>query len=156
MGGQERWPVRPAEAVAFDSRASTHAVRRGRFPPDPDVTYVCAVGQLYKTHRERGVYKTTDGGQSWTQSLFLNEETGCSDLTMDPRDPQTLYAGTWQISIHTWNLTSGGPGSGVSVTHDGGATWTKLAGHGLPSAGATIGKVAVVVAPSNPNRPRAR
>lgn len=121
-------------------------------PRNPDVTYVCAVGQLYKPHRERGVYKTMDGGRSWTEALFVNDDTGCSDLAMDPRDPQTLYAGMWQVSIHTWNLQSGGPGSGLYVTHDAGATWTKLAGHGLPEAGATVGKVAVAVAPGNPGR----
>ncbi|HVB37004.1 MAG TPA: hypothetical protein VND92_00635, partial [Vicinamibacterales bacterium] len=121
-------------------------------PRDPDHVFVCAVGQAYRPQHERGVFRTTDGGKTWQQVLFVNEHTGCSDLTMDAHYPDTLFAGMWQVSISPWNLDSGGPGSGVYVSHDGGTTWKKLTGHGLPPAGTVLGKVAVQVAPSDSQR----
>ncbi len=121
-------------------------------PDNPAIVYVCAVGQGYRNNPERGVYRTEDGGQSWTQVLKVNDETGCSGITMDAHDPNTLFAGMWQLTIRPWDLDSGGPGSGVFVTHDGGATWQRLSGHGLPPLGADIGKVAVRVAPSDSRR----
>lgn len=121
-------------------------------PSNPNIVFACAVGEAYKPTPDRGVYRTEDGGKSWRQVLRVNDDTGCSDLSMDAHDPQTLYAGMWQFSIKTWGENSGGPGSGVFVTHDGGDTWHKLSGHGLPAADASLGKVAVGVAPSDPNR----
>jgi len=121
-------------------------------PRNADVVYACAVGQAYRPQHARGIFKTTDGGRTWHQVLFVDENTGCSDLAMDPHDPDTLFAGMWQVIIHTWGLDSGGPSSGVYVSHDAGATWTKLAGHGLPAAGQAIGRVSVAVAPTNPRR----
>ncbi|MGH9481072.1 MAG: WD40/YVTN/BNR-like repeat-containing protein, partial [Terriglobales bacterium] len=121
-------------------------------PRDPDVVFACAVGEAYKPSPERGVYRTSDGGKSWQQVLKVDDNTGCSDISMDAHDPQTLYAGMWQFSIKTWDEDSGGAGSGVFVTHDGGDTWQKLTGHGLPAAGAPLGKIAVGVAPRDPNR----
>ncbi|HEV2103291.1 MAG TPA: hypothetical protein VGR58_10995, partial [Candidatus Acidoferrum sp.] len=121
-------------------------------PRNPDIVFACAVGQAYRPQKERGIYRTTDGGKTWQQVLFVNEDTGCSELNMDPNDPQTLFAGMWQVEIRTWDLHSGGPGSGVYVSHDGGDTWKKLSGNGLPEANAAVGKVAVAVAPSNSER----
>jgi photosystem II stability/assembly factor-like uncharacterized protein len=121
-------------------------------PRNPDIVFACAVGQAYRPQKERGIYRTTDGGKTWQQVLFVNEDTGCSELSMDAHDPQTLFAGMWQVEIRTWDLHSGGPGSGVYVSHDGGDTWKKLSGNGLPEANATIGKVGVAVAPSNSER----
>jgi photosystem II stability/assembly factor-like uncharacterized protein len=121
-------------------------------PRDPNVVFACAVGEAYKPTADRGVYRTADGGKTWTQVLKVDENTGCSDISMDAHDPDTLYAGMWQFSIKTWEENSGGPGSGVFVTHNGGDTWTKLSGHGLPAADAVLGKIAVGVAPSDPNR----
>ncbi len=121
-------------------------------PHNPNVVFACAVGQMYRPQRERGIFRTTDGGKTWQQVLFVNEDTGCSELSMDPHDPQTLFAGMWQVAIHTWDLHSGGPGSGVYVSHDGGSTWSKLAGRGLPPAGKALGKTAVQVAPTDSNR----
>lgn len=127
-------------------------VRIGRIvvdPNDPDVVFVCALGDAHRPQHERGVYKTTDGGASWTQVLFVDENTGCSDLNMDPGNPQKLFAGMWQVDIKPWNLGSGGPSSGVYVTRDGGASWEKAAG-GLPTH--AVGKVSVDVARSDPRR----
>ncbi len=121
-------------------------------PHDPNLVFVCAVGQGYRNNAERGVYRTKDGGKTWTQVLTVNDETGCSGLSMDAHDPNTLFAGMWQLTIRPWDEHSGGPGSGVFVTHDGGATWARLSGHGLPARGAAVGKVAVRVAPSDSSR----
>lgn len=121
-------------------------------PQNPERVFVCALGQLFKPQPERGVYRTLDGGKSWEQLLKIDEKTGCSDLAMDPRDSNTLYAGMWPLVIHPWNLDSGGPTGGVYVTHDGGATWHKAVGHGMPAADHPVGKVAVAVAPSLPRR----
>jgi photosystem II stability/assembly factor-like uncharacterized protein len=118
-------------------------------PHDRKIVYVCAVGDAHKPQQERGVFRTTDGGESWEQVLFVDENTGCSDLNMDPGNPEKLFAGMWQIDIKPWMLNSGGPGSGIYVTHDGGANWDKLAG-GLPEH--PVGKTSVDVARSNSNR----
>jgi photosystem II stability/assembly factor-like uncharacterized protein len=121
-------------------------------PTNPDIVYVCAAGQMHKPQRERGVFKSLDGGKTWKQVLFVDENTGCSDLAMDPRDPETLFAGAWQIEIHPWILKSGGPSSGIYVTHDAGESWKRVAGRGLPPEGKSIGKIGLGIAPSNPNR----
>ncbi len=121
-------------------------------PHDANSVFVCAIGQAFRPQRERGVFHTSDGGTTWTQVLAVNDSTGCSDLAMDPNDSKTMFAGMWQLDIHRWDLHSGGLGSGVYVTHDGGANWTRIAGHGLPPADHPLGKIAVAIAPSNPNR----
>jgi photosystem II stability/assembly factor-like uncharacterized protein len=121
-------------------------------PRDANHVFVCAVGQAYQPQHDRGVFRTTDGGKTWQQVLFVDEHTGCSDLSMDAHQPDTLFAGMWQLAIRPWNLDSGGPGSGVYVTHDGGTTWHKMSGRGLPADGTVLGKVAVQVAPSDPQR----
>lgn len=118
-------------------------------PQNPKIVYVCAAGQIYKPNPERGIYRTEDGGKHWKLVLKVNDKTGCSGLDMDAHDPNTLFAGMWQVEIRPWDLDSGGTGSGVFVTHDGGNTWTRLSGHGLPRAGTMLGKIAVRVAPSN-------
>lgn len=123
-------------------------------PADPDIAFACTLGHAYGPQPERGVFRTTDGGATWEQVLFVDENTGCSDVAMDPSNPRVLFAGTWQLEIHTWGRTSGGPGGGLHVSRDGGDTWEKLSGPGngigLPEK--PVGKVAVAVAPSNPRR----
>ena len=120
-------------------------------PANPDVVLVCALGRAYGPAPDRGVYRTADGGKSWTRVLFVDANTGCSDLATDPGDPNTIFAGMWQFEVKTWHLQSGGPGSGLWISRDGGVTWTRLVGHGLPDAQHTVGKIAVAVATSNPN-----
>ena len=102
-------------------------------PTNPDIVIACALGTAYGPQAERGVYRTVDGGASWQRTLFVDEKVGCSDIAMDPGNPRILFAGMWQIEIHTWGRESGGPGGGLFRSIDGGATWTKLAGHGLPT-----------------------
>ncbi|HYX82692.1 MAG TPA: hypothetical protein VE714_09895 [Gemmatimonadales bacterium] len=120
-------------------------------PLNPDIVLVCALGRAYGPAQQRGVYRTADGGKTWTRVLFVDPNTGCSDLAIDPGDPNTLFAGMWQFEVKTWHLQSGGAGSGLWVSRDGGLTWKRLAGRGLPAANHVIGKVALAVAPSNPN-----
>jgi photosystem II stability/assembly factor-like uncharacterized protein len=119
-------------------------------PTNPDVVYAAAMGHGYGPQPDRGVFRTTDGGATWKKVLFVDENTGCSDLAMDPQNPRILFAGMWQLEIHTWGRTSGGPGSGIFVSKDGGDSWTRLTGKGLPKL--PVGKVAVGIAPSNSNR----
>ena len=119
-------------------------------PQDPDVVYVAALGHAYGPQPDRGVFRTTDGGTTWEKVLFVDEDTGASDLVMDPNNPRILFAGMWQLIIRSWARESGGPGSGLHMSRDGGDTWTKLSGHGLPEF--PWGKVALAVAPSNSDR----
>ena len=119
-------------------------------PTNPDIVLACALGTAYGPQPERGVFRSTDGGATWTKVLFVDEKTGCSDLAMDPRNPRVMFAGMWQIEIHTWGRSSGGPGSGLFMSRDGGATWKRLTGRGLPTK--PFGKVALAIAPSNPDR----
>ncbi|MFP5228850.1 MAG: WD40/YVTN/BNR-like repeat-containing protein, partial [Acidobacteriota bacterium] len=103
-------------------------------PRNENVVYVCSMGQAFRPQQERGVFRTEDGGKTWKKILFVDENTGCSELSLDANDPNTLVAGMWQIAIHSWGEESGGPGGGVYMTHDRGDTWKKLSGHGLPAA----------------------
>ena len=119
-------------------------------PKDPDVVLACALGHAYGPQPERGVFRTGDGGKTWDKVLFVDENTGCSDLVMDPGNPRILFAGMWQFEMKTWGRESGGPGSGLFTSRDGGATWKRLAAHGLPAK--PFGKVTVAVARSNPRR----
>ncbi len=114
-------------------------------PNDSNVVYVCATGHLWDANEERGLYKTTDGGETWEAVLQVDENTGCSDVSMDPEDSQILYAGMWQFRRQPWTFKSGGPGSGLYKSADGGANWRELT-HGLPAG--EKGRIAVDVAPS--------
>ena len=136
--------------------ASTGLEKTGRIgnviidPRNPEIVLACALGHAYGPQPERGVFRTTDGGKNWEKVLFVDENTGCSDMGMDPNNSRVLYAGMWQLEIHTYGRTSGGPGSGLFKSTDGGATWKRLEGHGLPKA--PVGRIAVRVAPKDSNR----
>ncbi|HEX7138292.1 MAG TPA: hypothetical protein VF219_10610, partial [Vicinamibacterales bacterium] len=119
-------------------------------PGNPDVALACALGHAYGPQQERGVFRTVDGGRTWQRTLFVDQNTGCSDVAIDGHNPRILFAGMWQLEIHTWGRTSGGPGSGLFKSTDGGLTWRRLAEHGLPKA--PLGKISPQVAPSNSNR----
>jgi photosystem II stability/assembly factor-like uncharacterized protein len=119
-------------------------------PNNPDIVYVAAQGHSYGPQQQRGVFRTRDGGDTWERVLFVDENTGAIDIVMDPSNPQKLFAATWQLLLRTWGRESGGPGSGIHVSRDGGSTWTKLVGNGLPTR--TIGKIGLAIAQSNPNR----
>ncbi len=121
-------------------------------PNDPDVVFACALGHGFGPQQERGVYRTKDGGRTWERVLFVDENTGCADLDVDPNDPRVVFAGMWPLRIDPWKLASGGASGGVYVSRDGGDTWAKIAGHGLPAAGDSVGKVAVRIAPSDSRR----
>ena len=116
-------------------------------PQDPKVVYVAALGHLYAPQEDRGVFRTLDGGQTWERVLFVDENTGASDLIMDPHNPLILYAGTWEMTMNTWSRTSGGPGSGLHKTRDGGDTWTQLTGSGLPAK--PWGRIGLSVSPAD-------
>ncbi len=119
-------------------------------PNNPNVVFVGAMGHSYGPQPDRGLFRTTDGGKTWEKVLFVDENTGCSDVAMDVNNPRILFAGTWQLEIHTWGRSSGGPGGGLYTSRDGGTTWKRLTGHGLPEK--PVGKVAVAIARSNSRR----
>ena len=119
-------------------------------PANPQIVLACALGTAYGPQPERGIFRTTDGGATWQRALFVDENTGCSEIAMDPSNPRILFAGMWQLEIHTWGRESGGPGSGLFMSRDGGVTWKKLTGHGLPAK--PVGKVMPAIAQSNPRR----
>ena len=108
--------------------------RIGRIVIDPrnsDIVFAAAMGHCYGPQPERGVFRTADGGKTWERVLFVDENTGCSDIAMDPNNPRILFAGMWQLKIKTWGRVSGGPGSGLYMSRDSGITWKHLTGHGL-------------------------
>src|SRR5579884_193445 len=121
-------------------------------PHNPQRVFVCALGQMFKAERNRGVYRTTDGGATWKHVLDVDANTGCSDLAIDPSNPNTLFAGMWPLLIRPWEVASGGATGGVYVTRDGGDTWHKIVGHGMPAADHPQGKVGVAIAHSDPKR----
>lgn len=119
-------------------------------PTDPDVAWACATGPEWGEGSERGVFRTDDGGASWKRQLFVNEKTGCGDLAMEPGNPEKLIAAMWEFRRWPWFFKSGGPGSGLFVSHDGGASWRKLQEEdGLPKG--ELGRIGVAIAPSSPN-----
>ncbi len=126
-------------------KETQHIARIVIHPKNPDIVYVAAQGQLYGTNAERGVFKSTDGGLTWKKVLYKDERTGCAELSMDATDPNILYAAMWEHQRLPWKVISGGPGSGLYKTMDGGATWTELT-EGLPKE---KGKMAIAVCPSN-------
>ena len=119
-------------------------------PTNPEIVFMAAQGHSYGPQQERGVYRTQDGGKTWQRVLFVNENTGAIDIVMHPRNPQILFAATWQLEMHTWGRESGGPGSGIHMSRDGGTTWTRLQGHGLPTH--ALGKIGLAISYSNPDR----
>lgn len=120
-------------------------------PKDPNVLYVAALGHQYGPNAERGVFKSTDGGRTWSKVLYENQNTGAIDLAMDPNDSGTIFASLWQTRRPPWNVypPSNGPSSGLFKTTNGGQSWTQIRGHGFPS---TAGHIGIAVSPADRNR----
>ena len=113
-------------------------------PTNPDIAFVAALGHPYGANSERGIFRTTDGGKTWEKVLYKDENTGGIDVAFDPHNPNILYAALWQARRTSWSMASGGPGSGIYRSTDGGTTWKHLEEHGLPKG--PYGKIGVAVA----------
>src|SRR3984957_4579897 len=113
-------------------------------PTNPDIVFVAALGHPYGPNTERGIFRTTDGGKSWEKVLYKDENTGGIDVAFDPHNPNILFAALWQARRTSWSMSSGGPGSGLYRSSDGGTTWKRLEEHGLPKG--PYGKIGVAVA----------
>jgi photosystem II stability/assembly factor-like uncharacterized protein len=129
-------------------RLTRHVSKIAVHPENPDVVYVGAQGSPWAPTEERGVYRSTDGGKTWKRVLFVDTDTGVSDLSMDASNPRVLYAGMWDHRRRPWDVESGGPGSGLYKSTDGGDSWTELE-EGLPEL---MGNTGITVSPANPNR----
>jgi len=130
---------------------SRHIGRIRIHPTNPDIVYVAAMGDLWKSSDMRGVYKSVDGGASWTKSLFTNRDAGAVDLILEPGNPDVLYASTWNVRRTPYNFSSGGTGSGLWKSKDAGKTWENLSEKAkLPAA--PVGIIGVTVSPVNPKR----
>ncbi len=119
-------------------------------PTNPDIVYAAAIGSPWGEHPERGVYKTVDGGKTWNKILFANNKTGAAELVMDPSNPNKLIAALWEHKRDPWFFKSGGEGSGLFITHDGGKTWKeRTEKDGLPKG--ELGRIGLAIAPNKPN-----
>jgi photosystem II stability/assembly factor-like uncharacterized protein len=119
-------------------------------PNNPDTVLVAALGHAFGPNTERGVFRTTDGGRSWTKVLYKDENTGAIDVSFDPHNSRILYAALWQARRLPWNFSSGGPGSGLYRSTDGGVSWKQVTGNGLPSG--ILGRIHVSVSPADSKR----
>lgn len=164
-GTGEAWAIRDADVMGDGIYLSTdggatwrnmglrETGRIGRIivnPTNPKIVFACALGRVTGPQQERGVYRTTDGGETWQRVLFVDPGTGCSGLTMDTHDPNVLFAGMWQVEMHTWAMFSGGASSGIYTSRDGGTTWKQVVNPGLPKS--PVGKIDIAIAPTDSKR----
>ena len=140
IDGGQNWTKLPFEGSERISNIIVH-------PKDKNTIYVSELGALWGDSEMRGVFKTTDGGQTWNKIFYVDQKTGCSDLIMDPTDPNILYASMWEFRRTGWSFNSGGEQSGLFKSTDGGKTWNELK-NGFPKG--KLGRIAIAVAPSNP------
>ena len=128
-----------------------HIGRIAIHPRNPDIVFVAALGHLFGPNEERGVFRSTDGGKTWQKLLYRDADTGAVDLAMDPSNPNLIYATLWQIRRKPWTFESGGKGSGLFQSTDGGDTWTEITrNEGLPKG--VLGRIGVTISPANPER----
>ncbi len=143
LDGGETWTCMGLKATKTIHRILIH-------PDDPQTVYAGALGSVWGPNEERGVYKTTDGGKTWNKILYANEETGVADMIMDPTNPNKILVAMWEMGRKPWTFNSGGPGSGLFVTLDGGETWQERTDtDGLPKG--ELGRIGLAMAPSSPN-----
>lgn len=139
--GGDNWKKMGLENTERIARIAIH-------PENSEIIWVAALGHLWNSNEERGVFRTSDGGETWEKVLYVDENTGCSDIAVDPENPDILYAGMWDFRRKPWTFRSGGPGSGLYKSTDGGSTWTRLTSD-LPTG--ELGRIAVTVSPVTPN-----
>jgi photosystem II stability/assembly factor-like uncharacterized protein len=139
--GGENWKNMGLEKTERIGRIIIH-------PDNPDILYVAAMGHLWDANEERGVYQTTDGGETWGNILYVDENTGCAELAMDPSDPNILYAAMWEFRRYPYFFNSGGPGSGLFISRNAGKSWAKVE-NAFPDE--NLGRIAVAVSPADPN-----
>ena len=143
LDGGETWKRTGLEATKAIHRIIVHR-------DNPDVVYAGAMGSMWGDNPERGVYRTQDGGQTWERILYLDDQTGIADLVVDPTNPNKLIAAMWTFGRKPWTFNSGGPGSGIFVSYDGGDTWERrTAADGLPAG--DLGRIGLAIAPSRPH-----
>jgi len=142
--GGKTWASMGLEKTRHIPRLKVH-------PTNHDIVYAAVMGNIYKPTKERGVYKSTDGGKTWKQILFVNDHAGAVDLTLDPNNPRVLYASTWRVQRTPYSLSSGGEGSALWKSTDSGETWTEISkNNGFPTD--TLGIIGVTVSPKNSER----
>ena len=138
------WVQKGLETSRFIPRIRIH-------PTNPDIVYAAVLGDIFKPTEDRGIYKSTDGGESWERKLFVNDISGAIDLILDPNDPNTIYTTTWEMKRTPYSLESGGPGSQMLKSTDGGETWTEITRNpGLPEG--IVGIMGLAVSPLNSNK----
>ncbi|MFT5140558.1 MAG: photosystem II stability/assembly factor-like uncharacterized protein, partial [Rhodothermales bacterium] len=144
VDGGKNWKLMGLESSERINRIALH-------PTNSDIVYVAALGTLWGTNTERGVFRTIDGGQTWQKILYVDETTGATDIKMDPSNPDKLFAGMWQFQRQPFHFKSGGPGSGMYVTLDGGNSWTERTQEdGLPEG--ELGRMVFSMSATNPDR----
>ena len=152
VGGNGVWKsIDAGKTWKFSGLEDTHAI--GRLivhPKNPDVAFVAALGHPFADNEERGIFRTRDGGKTWDKVLYRDAKSGGIDVTFDPSNPNILFAALWQAKRTPWSMDSGGPGSGLYRSIDGGTTWKELKAHGLPEG--ILGRIGVTVSGANPNR----
>ncbi len=141
MDGGLTWELKGLEGTEHIGRIVVH-------PNDPNTVWVAALGALWRSNPERGLYKTTDGGDTWKLVNFVSDKAGFVDVAIDPKDPDVLFASSWERERGPYYLQSGGPGSALWKSTDGGENWEKVEGHGLPET--ELGRISIAFAPSYP------